>query len=1608
MFFVDELKDFKMYKKKFLYPIDNSNKKLNSAVILLSPNMDSSVGIINHELANNRFIRSYYIEKSILYVIQQENGLPVLRKEDDLILESIRDITLEKNDVLYSGYPMDIEDVAPVINQDTVKDFCKKYKLTNIKYPINVNIYRKTICPESGNGNINVSTKYEYGNRIYKNYTAYLRYEMIEYLLRESLGKKNIKFRDKIIAGVSLYESGLYSIHKNKWVFDPRLKTLCEYIEKYINNHGEVQFIKKLKSDYHNPSFILEADINGIWDEDLSEVVIPHKYTEAINTSTIIGTRESVKVSDNLVFVLNEDAAFNSKLKQTLYNDRIKNNKELTPIYDKIKAKCPDIKYAYYTVDRYKGQNLFFDTFHYNEVFMRNNTFKGRKGNGVYLELLKRLINNKSLETYSRKTVVIPVYDWNKVPSVKIYDYMKNVNPLSSLYLELYSNPNAFKETFGNTEFLFLGEKSYFKVNFSNLEMDKSKVSIICRNVEKLKVKGFVTDEDDDEPESSPKAITADIVDKIEKSQDVTIDNIDGSKTREENEPKDDKQEIVSKIYQAAELNKSVDDTLEVLDDDENLKKLLVALANDSESGPKISDARAARNMELDKQLMDKEVKGKKVSEIINNPNKKKELEKVSLDVDSVNDEWKELTYPSSLDKYEPDEDIINVFRSFSNTSHPLAIRSINVENTSTSEDKVETYTVEYENEKGKRFTIKVDVPIMIDHKYMKLRGNRKNINGQLTLVPIIKTDEDTVQVVSYSYKKIFIRRFGTTTGKSNVTCDKLIKTLTKNQFKNIHIIEGDCSKVCSKYEVPIDYLDLSTIYSKIITPQYTIFFNQDEFRNRYTVDDKKGLPIAIKNDSKEIIYYKGEDNGNLAIIVKNMIAEADGEFLDKYNSASKSVRYTYSQASILGQRIPLVILCAYSEGLQKTLKKANIEYELVPKDAGRPKYDPDYYDIIKFNDGWIKYKLTYASSLLMNGLKACDTDTHSLTEINSKPMYLDFFDLFGSRIMADGLDNFYDVFLDPITLDVLEDYKLPTDYIEVLLYANTLLADNKFVKHTQINGRRVRRNELIPGYLYTALSESYQEYTRSMKHGRQVPMSIKQSAVIDKILTDNTVSDLSVLTPLGEYEAVNTISPKGLSGLNSDRSYTLDKRTFDESMVNVFGMSTGFAGNVGINRQATIDMNISGKRGYIRSLEEKPTELSATKTFCMTEALTPYGCTRDDPFRTAMTFIQTSKHLMRSNNSDPLLITSGADEALPYLLSNTFVHKAKGKGEVIEKSNYHMIISYDDDTTEYVDLRENVEKNSSSGFFVTLKLDSDLKVGSKVKEGQIVAYDKSSFSDEVGAEKNLAYNIGKLKKCAILNTDEGYEDSAIISQELADDLTHSVVLKVDKVFSKDTNIYNLVKVGQEIEEGDNLLIIQSAYDEDDTNVLLKKLASASEDDITDLGRQPIKSKVTGVIQDIVMYRTVELDELSESLRKAFVAYEKDIEARKKIMKKYGIDTSSLPANYKLPPTGKLKNAENGVLIEFYLRYEDKMSVGDKLIYYSALKGVIKDIFPEGKEPSSSFRPDEKIHSFLAVGSVNGRMVTSILINGGINKYLIELSRKCKEIAGMKVSIDDI
>lgn len=406
-----------------------------------------------------------------------------------------------------------------------------------------------------------------------------------------------------------------------------------------------------------------------------------------------------------------------------------------------------------------------------------------------------------------------------------------------------------------------------------------------------------------------------------------------------------------------------------------------------------------------------------------------------------------------------------------------------------------------------------------------------------------------------------------------------------------------------------------------------------------------------------------------------------------------------------------------------------------------------------------------------------------------------------------------------------------------------------------------------------------------------------------------------------------------------------------------------------------------------------------------------------DDPFRSAMTFIQTSKHSMRTAKSMPLLITNGADEAMPYICSDTFAYKAKKDGEVIEVTDEYMIVKYNeyipcDDKESYIneciDLRENVKKNSDGGFFITLKLDTDLKVGDRFKEGQVIAYDRTSFSNKNGETDNLSYNLGVLAKVAILNTDEGFEDSTSISPWMSEAMATDVVVEKDKDFSKNTNVYSMVKVGQEVQEGDPLIIFQNSFDEEDANILLKNITDP--EFVSDLGRIKMKSKYTGVIQDIKIYRTCEIEEMSESLQKIVKEYEKKIKAQKKIYEQNKMPGANLlDPDYKMEATGIMKNNPDGVKIVFYIKYNDKLSVGDKVVAQSANKGVVKNIFPEGLEPFSEHHPEETIHALFAARSFNARMVTSVWTSGAINKCMIELDRQVKEIMGIEYTpIEDL
>ena len=1615
MYFLDELDDYRLYKRSVLLPINEKDKRHTGLAYILSPNMDGTKSVFYNSLLVNRYYNAFYTERAVLYYVNQEGSIDYF--DSDMYITEKADLFNPSDmKISYTGYDHNISEVKKYLNPKWFSRQMDIFKINKKKID-QINIVIKGSLENSTKDTIYLvpHNKYHSSFKSYENFCHFSAYMWLFYQM-------NPEINEWLCMACALKESGVSNLYKkHDWPYHYNLGVICRSLDRYENENGRAVYINDIIRGYNGLNKLETSigDLLTLLAKDLERDLAPE----------LEGT---LSISDDMGIIL-EDKQFNSSFKQVLVKDRIKSVKELKAIYDSIKDEFSDIKYTYNSIDMYNKLNLFVDLSYYSDKFLTNTTLSKVRGAKAYIELMRRLVNDSRFTTagYTNQTIIIPMNAWKEYYSnvEEIHLIGKTINPISCIFYMLSNNGINPKDIFGNREVLFLGDVSFMKINFSTANrLDRQS---FLRNVRAILNKTVVIDPEASSgvgPISSARAIKMSVVDSIEKTRKIKIDDISTDDVDERSSDEDKKKkELVKTIDKNTKNKTTADQALDNIDNNEEdaqrIKNILSDLAtNPDDRGSNISGARASRMLKLQNDFLDSEFEGESIKDIINpvNASYEEPVKPISLPVDSVNPEWKNLTFQSTMESYDLDDDIIRIFGSFYDKSNPLVVRDISKEDTSTSEDLIETYTCKYESAKGERFTIKLDIPKFIDNKYMVLRGNRKNIPIQLFLMPIIKTEENAVQIVS-CYNKIFVRRFGTNSGKSNPVTDKLIKTLDKNEFNHIKVTIGDNSKVCSKYELPIDYIDMASNYSKIETPKYVFMFNQDEIHKKLEIDDKKGLCVGYHKNTKEPLYFvQNKDNPYfLSFFIYNLIVESlpekeKEEFINSYDNATTAVRYCYSRASLLGVHIPTIVVCGLAEGLENTLRKAKIKYTLSEK---RPKIDKSSQDIIRFKDGYLTYDLTYSSCLLMNGLKQCNTEDYSLTEINSRTMYLDFLDMFGGRIKADGLDNFQDCMIDPITRETLMHYGLPFDYVEVLLYANFLLSDNKFIKHGDIrSSRRLRRMEQVASYMYEVMSTAYGAYSTGLKHGRNVGFSCKQSAVIDKLLVGNTTDDQSILNALGEYEAYYAVTPKGPSGMNSDRAYSLDKRSYDPSMVNVLSASTGFSGNVGIIRQATIDANVEGTRGYIyNDPDSSPDEINSVKSLCMTESLSPFSSTRDDPMRLAMGFVQTSKHGMRCVHSDPLLISSGADEALPYLISNTFAYKSKGKGHVVEiVPDKYMIIEYDESIKgqsikegqkyrEYVDLSASVQKNSSSGFYVTLKLDTELKEGQKFKANQILAYDKSSFSDEMGADDNIAYDIGTLAKFAILNTDEGFEDSAIVSESLSEAMASDIVIEKEITVPKDASVYNLVKKGQAINEGDTLMILQNAYDEEDVNTLLRNLAG-SEEEITNLGRIPITSKVTGIIQDIIIERTVELDELSPTLKKIVSAYEKEIKDKKNIMNKYGIEDVNkvLQDTKALPATGKLKNASDAIVIRIYLSYHDKFKTGDKLIYGTAVKGVDKELFPAGEEPYSEYRPNEKIHSLLSIGSINARMVTSVLITAAINKGLIELSRHVKEMAGIK------
>ena len=77
------------------------------------------------------------------------------------------------------------------------------------------------------------------------------------------------------------------------------------------------------------------------------------------------------------------------------------------------------------------------------------------------------------------------------------------------------------------------------------------------------------------------------------------------------------------------------------------------------------------------------------------------------------------------------------------------------------------------------------------------------------------------------------------------------------------------------------------------------------------------------------------------------------------------------------------------------------------------------------------------------------------------------------------------------------------------------------------------------------------------------------------------------------------------------------------------------------------------------------------------------------------------------------------------------------------------------------------------------------------------------------------------------------------------------------------------------------------------------------------------------------------------------------------------------------------------------------IKVTDKIVYWSANKGVVHNIIESEDAPYTDFRPGEEISAFTGISSINKRQIASNVIIGSLNKLCVELGRQVRDILGL-------
>ncbi len=972
--------------------------------------------------------------------------------------------------------------------------------------------------------------------------------------------------------------------------------------------------------------------------------------------------------------------------------------------------------------------------------------------------------------------------------------------------------------------------------------------------------------------------------------------------------------------------------------------------------------------------------------------------------------------------------DIVATVKAFSdsNKAHQLMITGFEKKDISDQFNQLERYKFELTDKYGKRHNITFKMPKIDEDGFMFINGNKKLLKKQLILKPVTKLASDDVYVSS-DYNKIHMFRNGKNINKNTIGLRDFLTDMVlgggEGFEKFISITRGDNTSINKDYETTIEYDEFASEFDKItILPgsvkQITFFFSQKSIRDEIKekgieYKEQEGfIPYGINYLTRQVLtanVANSSDSIAKAIIetIKNTELDRVGEIKFKMEKALVNVKpdakKMMTMVEVQSKKVPLIVFMCGMFGYSEVIKRGNIRTVFFRKGMKETDLSPDDIEyihsdnvnIMKFHNGVLYYDMYPIDiALLMNGLKVLHPQNLNYEDLDNLATFVDYTNNeFKTTNLIRGWVAFRDLFLTPKTVEILEALHLPTDLLELLLYANSLLQNNKYNLMGDMHSWRLRDYEMLNTFLYSSISENYRTYMTKGKS--RFGFSIPEDDILNKMNKNFVLVNYDQTSPGNELKEFNSITYKGPQGINTDRAFSMSKRGQTFSCIGTIGISSPDNATVGITKYLTMNPCITNTLGFIDPPEtpEDAKKMSAGTLLTTEEAMIPY-ITSDDPKRIGFTTGQT-KHVVPVKNLDIPLVTTGAEFAMPYNVSNGYVYKAKENGKIVkvdEQAGY-CVIQYKSGKTERVDFGARYDKNSD--FYLQNNLTLAVKEGQLVKENQIITYNKDFFKMYMG---KLLYTQGCIGRVAIHEGEVTEDDSSAISWRLSNKLATAIIKRKQVVLGANANIVSIAKIGDHVIYGDPLMLYEDAKDTENDMALFNLLGDTDDSVLDTIARHSASANYSGVIKDIKIYWTIDPDLMGDSTKKLVKQYINKIKGEIKVeeeasgrtsKRRYEIEVST-PNRDRV--NGVIVPKQGGVLIEFFIEHESARGPGDKCTLGSSLKTVInyvmdKDTCARRINPKSKFNTIDFIQSTIGVGN---RMVTSVFKTGFLSKICFE------------------